>query len=168
MDENLIGYLLNALEPREQREVEDALHNFPETQRRLELLRQALDPLAVDSEASDPPSGLWVRTLARVAEHRCRELPRADQAGFAAGRRATRLAAAGRRCGGWDTFVPRPLDPADAQLRSLPCGHPGVPEQPAPFTRRWTTIASDTTATFPTSLLRRPNPETWLASSFRS
>src|SRR6516165_4532341 len=77
MDENLVGYLLNALEPDEQREVEVTLQEYPETRNRLEALRQALDHLAVDSEGDDPPAGLWVRTLARVAEHRCRELPRA-------------------------------------------------------------------------------------------
>jgi prepilin-type processing-associated H-X9-DG protein len=77
MDENLVGYLLNALEPDEQHAVEVALQECPETRNRLEALRQTIDHLAVDSERDDPPAGLWIRTLARVAEHRCRELPHA-------------------------------------------------------------------------------------------
>jgi prepilin-type processing-associated H-X9-DG protein len=76
MDEDLIGYLLDAIEPKERRVVEESLRANPEAQRRLDLLRQSLEPLA-DVEAIEPPAGLWVRTLARVAEYRCRALPQA-------------------------------------------------------------------------------------------
>jgi prepilin-type processing-associated H-X9-DG protein len=77
MDENLVGYLLNALDPDTHREVARYVRDDPEAQQRLELLRQALAPLAADRDEIDPPRGLAIRTLARVAEYRCRELPRA-------------------------------------------------------------------------------------------
>jgi len=75
MDENLVGYLLKALDADEQRDVEKYLREHPEAQKRLEQLRQRLDFLARDSIDAEPPSGLWVRSLARVAEHKCRTLP---------------------------------------------------------------------------------------------
>lgn len=77
MDENLVGYLLKALDADEQREVEDYLREHPEARKRLEQLRRRLDLLALDGVAADPPAGLWVRALARVAEHKCRTLPAA-------------------------------------------------------------------------------------------
>jgi hypothetical protein len=77
MDENLVGYLLNALDPDTQREVGAYLKDNPEVQRRLDLLRQSLEPLAVDREEIAPPAGLVLRTLAGVAEYQCRRLPEA-------------------------------------------------------------------------------------------
>lgn len=77
MDENLIGYLLEALDEPERRQVEAYLRFHPEAQARLETLRGALTPLALDSEAPAPPPGLALRTLARVAEVRARPLPKA-------------------------------------------------------------------------------------------
>jgi prepilin-type processing-associated H-X9-DG protein len=76
MDENLVGYLLKALDADSQREVEGYLRTHPEERNRLELLRRALAPLASDPDV-EPPPNLWVRTLARVAEHQCRKLPAA-------------------------------------------------------------------------------------------
>jgi prepilin-type processing-associated H-X9-DG protein len=77
MDENLVGYLLNALDPVEHRETEAYLRAHPEGHRRLDLLRRALAPLALEGQDPLPAPGLWLRTLARVAEYRCRDLPRA-------------------------------------------------------------------------------------------
>jgi hypothetical protein len=77
MDENLIGYLLKALEPGEKSAVEAQLRSSPEARARLEALERALAPLAVDAEAPEPPPGLALAALARVAEHRCRTLPTA-------------------------------------------------------------------------------------------
>jgi hypothetical protein len=76
MDDNLLGHLLNALDPQEQQRVELDLRWHAEARQGLELLRQALEPLAVDRDAPEyePPAGLRMRTLARVAEYRCREL----------------------------------------------------------------------------------------------
>jgi prepilin-type processing-associated H-X9-DG protein len=77
MDENLVGYLLNALDVDTQRDVARYVRDHPEAQQQLERLRQALAPLAADRDEIDPPRGLAIRTLARIAEYRCRELPRA-------------------------------------------------------------------------------------------
>jgi hypothetical protein len=77
MDENLVGYLLKALDGETQREVEAYLCAQPEAAKKLELLRQALQPLAADSQPITPPPGLRMRTLARIAEYRCRDFPRA-------------------------------------------------------------------------------------------
>ncbi len=77
MDENLIGYLLNALEEPDRREVEVYLRTHPEAAGRLDILRRALVPLASDTAAPEPPAGLYLKTLARVAEVRARPLPKA-------------------------------------------------------------------------------------------
>jgi hypothetical protein len=79
MDENLVGYLLNALDPETSRDVESHLRQDPEARRRLDLLRQGLQPLALDRDAIEPPPGLADRTLARVVELR-RDLPHAPPA----------------------------------------------------------------------------------------
>jgi prepilin-type processing-associated H-X9-DG protein len=75
MDENLVGYLLNCLDPDEQAQVEEHLRRHPEERDRVERLRLALAPLSADDDELEPPSGLAVRTLARVAEVHCRKLP---------------------------------------------------------------------------------------------
>jgi prepilin-type processing-associated H-X9-DG protein len=67
MDENLVGYLLNSLDPDTHRQVQVYLRANPEARRRLELLRQALEPLEADAGDETPPPGLCVRTLARIA-----------------------------------------------------------------------------------------------------
>src|SRR5262245_7084507 len=71
MDENLIGYLLDALDPEERQALEARLADSPETRARLERLERALRPLAADRDAPAPPPGLVLRTLARVAEAEC-------------------------------------------------------------------------------------------------
>jgi prepilin-type processing-associated H-X9-DG protein len=80
MDENLVGYALNCLDPDEQSQVEEQLRGSPEARDRLERLRLALAPLAADAEDEGPRPGLAVRTIARVAEHHCRKLPPAPPA----------------------------------------------------------------------------------------
>jgi prepilin-type processing-associated H-X9-DG protein len=77
MDENLLGYLLNALDPDEHRAVEAYLEANPAAREQLEGLRRGLEPLALDLDSPEPPPGLAVRTLGRIAEYTCRELPRA-------------------------------------------------------------------------------------------
>jgi hypothetical protein len=74
MEENLIGYLMQSLDCDEEQEVESYLRTNPDAAERLELLRQALVPLEADREELEPPPDLLVRTLARVAEYRTREL----------------------------------------------------------------------------------------------
>ncbi|HEV8062975.1 MAG TPA: hypothetical protein VGP68_24050 [Gemmataceae bacterium] len=70
LEENLVGYLLHALDPDEQRQVERAIQEDPQLRRRLELLEQALQPLAADREHPQPPADLRYRVLAQVAEDR--------------------------------------------------------------------------------------------------
>ncbi len=77
MDELLVGYLLKALEAEEQRAVEQKLRESPEVQKRLAQLQRKLDQLGRNSVDPEPPAGLWIRTLARVAEHQCSTLPSA-------------------------------------------------------------------------------------------
>jgi prepilin-type processing-associated H-X9-DG protein len=77
VEEEFVGYLLNALDPVTHRRVENYLAAHPESREQLEILRQALEPLELDREDEAPPHGLSQRTLARVAEHACRRLPQA-------------------------------------------------------------------------------------------
>jgi len=80
MDANLVGYLLNALDPETHREVAAYLQGSPEARQRLETLRRGLAPLAADNEPPRPPLDLVVKTLAFVAEHRGRDLPETPHA----------------------------------------------------------------------------------------
>ncbi len=79
MDENLVGYLLQALDPDTNQKVEADLEANPEARRRLELLRGMVEPLAADREPPEPPPGLWVRALGHVAEYQCRKIPQAPR-----------------------------------------------------------------------------------------
>lgn len=69
MDENLVGYLLDALDAPSRQEVENYLHDNPEAQKRIDLLREALRPLEADRDAIDPPPNLKLGTLSRVAQY---------------------------------------------------------------------------------------------------
>jgi prepilin-type processing-associated H-X9-DG protein len=77
MDDKLVGYLLHALDDGESRAVESYLETHPDARARLKRLRQALEPLEADRADPAPPADLVVRTLARVAEHVCTDLPKA-------------------------------------------------------------------------------------------
>jgi hypothetical protein len=80
MDENLVGYVLKALEPDEQAAVEAHLEAHPEARAKVESLERILAPLAADAEEPEPQPGLAMATLARIAEHKCRPLPLAPRA----------------------------------------------------------------------------------------
>ncbi len=69
MDENLLGYLLDALDPDARRAVEAHLRLHPESRARIEELRLLLAPLAADDEAPEPPPDLAASTLKRVAAY---------------------------------------------------------------------------------------------------
>ena len=71
MEEQLIGYLLDALDERSKRQVEAYLAEHPEACEKLALYKQALEPLAIDRDLPAPPPLLVERTLARVAGHIC-------------------------------------------------------------------------------------------------
>jgi len=68
--EDLLGYLVGALEPHEQKAVEDALAADGRLRRELDLLQRGLLPLAAVRESYEPPVGLAERTCAFVAERR--------------------------------------------------------------------------------------------------
>jgi hypothetical protein len=64
--EDLIGYLLGALEPDEIRRVEQALAMDADLRAELERLRQAMQPLAELKEEYEPPAGLVDRAMANL------------------------------------------------------------------------------------------------------
>lgn len=75
MEENLVGYLLGALDAGEQGAVEAALRESPQLRSRLQLLARALAPLAADRETSPSRPDRILSTLAHIAEYQCRKLP---------------------------------------------------------------------------------------------
>jgi hypothetical protein len=75
MDENLIGYALNLHDDETRRRLEAELRS-PDAQQRLERVRQALAPLALDRADPEPPRDLTARTLARIADLQRRPAPR--------------------------------------------------------------------------------------------
>jgi hypothetical protein len=69
VEENLLGHLLTANDAATTREVERRLATDPVAVHDLAALRAALAPLEAAREEYEPPTDLWKRTLARVAEH---------------------------------------------------------------------------------------------------
>ncbi len=72
MRDQLIGYLLDALEPSEHEQVESQLRRDPQLARELELLSHCLRPLAADKAHFEPPTGLAERTCQAVHERAAR------------------------------------------------------------------------------------------------
>lgn len=68
MRNQLLGYLMGALEPDEQRAVEIELDRNPELRRELAALGEGLELLEVDDEYQAPPPGLAARTCRFVQE----------------------------------------------------------------------------------------------------
>jgi len=70
MQEDLLGYLLGALEPHEMRRIAQLLEEDPELRLELAELERALEPLEDGLEAmSDPMPDLVARTMASLPEH---------------------------------------------------------------------------------------------------
>lgn len=67
MRDALIGYLLDALEPRERLDVEQQLASDPDLQRELAALRRCFEPLEHAPKCHEPPAGLATRTCAFVS-----------------------------------------------------------------------------------------------------
>src|SRR5262249_25535419 len=80
MREQLLGYLLGALEPQECEQVEEQLASDHVLQRELELLRGALEPLEMDDESFDPPHDLAADTCVSVAKQAASVAPAARAA----------------------------------------------------------------------------------------
>lgn len=68
MVDNLLGYLLGALESNDIEEVVRALESNPDLGRQVELLRRALEPLELCPEPIEPPPNLAVRTWILVQQ----------------------------------------------------------------------------------------------------
>jgi prepilin-type processing-associated H-X9-DG protein len=73
--EELVGYLLDALDEPTHREVDTQVQANPELCRDLARLRVALAPLECDRDSADPPANLAANTLALIAAHPPGELP---------------------------------------------------------------------------------------------
>jgi len=71
MDDELLGYSLNALDDPTRQQVDTYLQTNPEGRHRLERLEKALRPLELDRTNPDPPKDLVLKTLALIAENRC-------------------------------------------------------------------------------------------------
>lgn len=66
MRNELLGYVLDALEPQERKSVEAALAADPQLRQDCALLRRAVRPLSWDEGHLDPPPGLAARTCNKV------------------------------------------------------------------------------------------------------
>ena len=71
--EQLLGYLLDALEDDERQWVEQQIDDDPSLIDELQRLRGSLEPLADDFTDFEPPAGLARRACSRVADQRERE-----------------------------------------------------------------------------------------------
>src|SRR2546425_88207 len=69
MRNNLIGYLLEALDPAERQTVEEQLGQDPQLREELKLMERSLEPLRGDDGHFDPPAGLAQRTCNYVATY---------------------------------------------------------------------------------------------------
>ncbi len=72
MNENLLGYLLDLLDPETRQAVDEYLAANPDAWRQLALLQRAIAPLAADSDDPNPPSHLVAQTLARLPRRQVR------------------------------------------------------------------------------------------------
>jgi hypothetical protein len=70
MREQLLGYLMGALEPEERDRVERQIRHDAALQQELELLHESLQPLAAAADECEPPPGLAERTCLAVAQER--------------------------------------------------------------------------------------------------
>ena len=68
--ENLLGYLIGALEPQESQELEDALAGDVRLRQELDLMQLAIAPLQGTRAMFDPPPGLASRGVRFAVEHR--------------------------------------------------------------------------------------------------
>ncbi len=101
-DEELLGYLLNLHDAKQQAAIAAQVARDPEMGARLESLRAVLGPLECDFAAVTPPAGLALRTIAHVAAHLVEHEPRprtASSSRLPAFRRASSLEASEPRGG---------------------------------------------------------------------
>jgi hypothetical protein len=70
MNEDLLGYLLDAIDDAERQRIDEALREDPQLQRQLEDLKRDLDCLDTAPRDFEPPSGLVERTCGFVDAHK--------------------------------------------------------------------------------------------------
>lgn len=70
LKEQLLGYLLDALDDDERRQIEQLLKDDPSLIAELQTLRLALEPLTENYEEIEPPAGLAQRACSRVDQRR--------------------------------------------------------------------------------------------------
>lgn len=70
MQDQLVGYLIGALQVEEMTLVEQTLSADAEVRQQLEILRLALAPLETAHDSGEPPQGLAQRTCLRLRELR--------------------------------------------------------------------------------------------------
>ncbi len=75
MKDQLIGYLLDALDSEEHKQVEAQLDRDPQLKHDLELLSHSLRPLAADKAQHEPPAGLAERTCLFVVQRAAQVSP---------------------------------------------------------------------------------------------
>ncbi len=113
-DDDLIGFLCDALEVKERAAVEARVRSDPALAARLERLRAALAPLEADRDPPEPPPGLALRTLARLAAHLAVHGPAPGSAGRTRTGRTAAAAAEAR---------PQPPHPEPVPPRFAPLPH---------------------------------------------
>jgi hypothetical protein len=120
-DEELIGYLIGALDPEEQAAIEARLRRIPESVARLEQLRLAFVPLEADREIGSPPGGLAARTIARLAALLVESEPRTHKPSSIESLSAI-----------LNLDVERPLEnkPAGGQILAVPAENRPIPRAP--------------------------------------
>lgn len=69
MREDLLGFLLNALDADEQQRIENELARDPQLREELARLRRCLEPLESTWDETEPPAGLADRTCAAIDQH---------------------------------------------------------------------------------------------------
>lgn len=82
MRDQLIGYLLDALEPHERQQLEERLEQDPDLQRELELFSECVEPLHAADGPIPLPAGLADRTCRMVLEHDARRDVAGRKPGF--------------------------------------------------------------------------------------
>jgi hypothetical protein len=112
MREDLLGYLLGALEPDEEREVEDRLEADPELRQRLRVIRRGLEPLSSDDGLIDAPPGLAARACNFIDQPRVFESLGFD--GIPAGDESSHSAAGENRVAGKVSEAAAAITPSSA------------------------------------------------------
>jgi hypothetical protein len=139
MDADLIGYLLNALDPATRRQVDAYLRQNAAARARLAQLEKALAPLAEDAQPDEAPPGLTEATLAQVERLSVEQLPAAPKP-------------SPHQVGGPNRWWPRPIDLAVAAALLLVVAGLGGPRLVAMWRQEQQTACANNLRRFWTDL----------------